>query len=156
PGGAEDNVYLDQDPPYRTSDTLLRSVTELLWIKGYTPEVVGLLRPYVTALPVETPVNVNTASAEVLMSLHHNLDASIADDIIENRGEDGYHDAENFLQQEFLAGITIPKESIGVSSQHFIVHGTAQFGNIKKQIHSMIVREKNKPTRVVLRSQGAY
>ncbi len=156
PGGAEDNEYLDQDPPYRTSDILLRSVSELLWVQGYDAKIVERLRPHVTALPIETSVNVNTASAEVLMSLSDNLDDTIANDIIENRGEEGYNSVDNFLQQDFLAGITIPKETVDVSSQHFIVHGAAQFGKIKKQIHSVIVREKARPTQVILRSQGAY
>ena len=41
-------------------------VEDLLAVKGFTPEIVNKLRPFVTVLPDPTPVNVNTAPPEVL------------------------------------------------------------------------------------------
>ena len=68
PDGAEDPYYLSQDPPYRAANSYLASVGELRLIKGFTPEVVDRLSPYVTALPPSTAntLNINTASQDML------------------------------------------------------------------------------------------
>lgn len=68
--GGEDSEYLGFNPPYRTANRPMESVTELLAVKGMTREIYQKLRPFVTALPqVGTPINVNTAPEPVVMAL---------------------------------------------------------------------------------------
>ena len=67
-GGAEELYYLGLPKPYRTANQLIRSISELRMIKGFTPELIDLLRPFVVALPEGLPLNVNTANIEVLTS----------------------------------------------------------------------------------------
>ena len=43
-----------------------RSFTQLTWL-GLSPATVAALEPYATLLPRRTPVNINTASAQVLL-----------------------------------------------------------------------------------------
>lgn len=69
PGGAEDNVYLSFSPPYRAGNVALLDVEELRLVKGFTPEVITKLRPFLVALPTRTSINVNTAHAPVLGAL---------------------------------------------------------------------------------------
>lgn len=69
PGGAEDIDYLAMTPGRRAANRPLVDVDELLQVRGFTPDAVAALRPFVTALPVHTPVNINTATAPVLMVL---------------------------------------------------------------------------------------
>lgn len=90
--GAEDQDYLSQDPPYRTANQQMRSVSELMLVRGMTKELYAALLPYVTALPVApatptsaaaaaagggtgtlTSININTAPEPVLMSLAPNI-----------------------------------------------------------------------------------
>ncbi len=88
--GAEDQDYLSQDPPYRAANQPMRSVSELMLVKGMTKELYAALQPYVTALPVTvnttvpnpnpaagawtpTKINVNTAPEPVLLSLAPNI-----------------------------------------------------------------------------------
>lgn len=58
-------------------------VEQLLWL-GMSPPTVAALQPYVTFLPVRTPVNVNTANAEVI-SAAAGIDMSQAQALVARR-----------------------------------------------------------------------
>ena len=64
-----DAYYLGQPVPYRRSKNIFLHVSELRLLKGVSGEVYAKLAPYVIALPPGTPINVNTASVPVLMTL---------------------------------------------------------------------------------------
>jgi len=66
PDGAEDSVYLGQDPPYLAANRYITSTTELLALPGFGRDRYQKLAPYVTALPPDVKVNVCTASGPVL------------------------------------------------------------------------------------------
>ena len=66
--GAEDSVYMGQDPPYRTANRYITSTTELLALPGFGRERYVKLAPFIAALPYGTLVNTCTASAEVLVA----------------------------------------------------------------------------------------
>ncbi|MDE3011293.1 MAG: type II secretion system minor pseudopilin GspK [Pseudomonadota bacterium] len=68
-GGAEDVAYLGMTPARRAANQPLSDVDELLRVRGFTPAMVARLRPFVTALPEHTPVNINTAPAAVIAAL---------------------------------------------------------------------------------------
>ena len=71
-GGAEDEAYTRLFPPYQAPNRPMEDISELLAVEGVDAESWRLLSPHVTALPVTgppVPVNVNTASEEVLLSL---------------------------------------------------------------------------------------
>ena len=67
-GGAEDSYYLAQDPPYRTANMALVSVSELLAM-GLDRASYDKLKDLVTVLPVNTKLNLCTAPGDVLDSL---------------------------------------------------------------------------------------
>jgi general secretion pathway protein K len=67
--GAEDAYYLSLRRPYRAANQPLVQVEELYRVRGFDAATVAKLRPHVTALPVRTTINVNTAGATVLQAL---------------------------------------------------------------------------------------
>ncbi len=70
--GAEDEAYTRLDPPYQAPNRPLEDVSELLAVEGFDSVSFSILAPHITALPVygaATPVNVNTATEAVLLSL---------------------------------------------------------------------------------------
>jgi general secretion pathway protein K len=69
PDGAEDSVYLAQSPPYRAANLPVTSISELLALPGFGRDRYDRLKPYITALPVGTSINVCTASGVVLDAL---------------------------------------------------------------------------------------
>jgi general secretion pathway protein K len=64
--GAEDSAYLGQNPPYLAANRYLTSTSELLALQNFGRENFAKLAPYISALPPATPLNVCTASAQVL------------------------------------------------------------------------------------------
>ena len=78
PDGAEDDYYTGLEVPYRTANRGISSISELQLVRGFSPSVeeeqadYELLVPHITALPIEfgeVPLNVNTATPELLSSL---------------------------------------------------------------------------------------
>lgn len=89
--GAETPYYQTQKPPYAAGNGKLATIAELSLIRGFTPERVTALRPFVTIYDDQagaplSPVNINTASREVLAALDEGIDERMAERILEERG----------------------------------------------------------------------
>ena len=70
PDGAEDGFYFSKIPAYRTSDSSIKSTSELRLIKGIDEATFAILEPQLCALPItDSPVNINMASVELLAAL---------------------------------------------------------------------------------------
>ncbi|MEM7569299.1 MAG: type II secretion system minor pseudopilin GspK [Pseudomonadota bacterium] len=73
--GVEDGYYTNQKTSYRTANQLLRSVSELLSVRGITKDVYARLAPWLCAHPSTrpSPINVNLLTpdqAPLLMMLY--------------------------------------------------------------------------------------
>lgn len=153
PDGAEDDAYLKEQFPYRTANRLMASPTELLLVQGFTPEAYARLAPYVTALPMRTTININTASAPVLMALANGISASDVEVLIEVRGKKGFPDISAFLQQSVLAARAINQASIGVVSQYFELRAQVYVGQGRAQLSSLLERAQDGKIRAIMRSR---
>jgi general secretion pathway protein K len=69
PDGAEDSVYMETSPPYRTPNLPVTSTSELMALPGFTRADFERLAPYITALPLGTQINICSASPYVLDAL---------------------------------------------------------------------------------------
>lgn len=69
PDGAEDSVYTNLSPPYRTANMPITRASELLALPDFGLERYRKLAPFVTALPAGTTINLCTASPELLDAL---------------------------------------------------------------------------------------
>jgi general secretion pathway protein K len=69
PDGAEDPVYTGLTPAYRTANMPITRTSELLAIANFGLERYQKLEPYVSALPIGTPINLCTALPQVLDAL---------------------------------------------------------------------------------------
>jgi general secretion pathway protein K len=156
PGGAEDDTYTSRERPYRSGNGLMSSPSELLLLEGMDGELYAALRPYVATLPVESKVNVNTASAPVLMSLAKDLSAADAQALIDGRGDEGYSSVDAFVQQGALAGREIEVDMLAVQSEHFLVISQIQFGALAQQRYSVLQRDAKGASRILMRAQGTY
>ncbi|WJW75224.1 type II secretion system minor pseudopilin GspK [Thiohalobacter sp. IOR34] len=155
PGGAEDDLYLLRTPPYRAANRHLVSPSELRLVAGFDAAVVSRLAPYVTALPARTPINVNTAPALVLQSLHPALTPADAEQLVEGRGDEGYASVDAFLRQEVFAGRTLDAGRLAVSSQYFLLRAEVQLGTARRRLESLLQRDA-KGLRCLLRSRGDW
>ncbi len=156
PDGAEDNEYLGRAQPYRTPNRPMASPSELLLVQGMDRQSYDTLAPHVTALPVRTPINVNTATAPVLMSLLEGISQSEAEQLIEARGDEGYKNIDAFMSQDILKD---KKENIGgisVSSNFFMVNANVRLERAQIQLHSLLSRSSDNTVQIVMRAQGDY
>lgn len=89
-GGAEAPYYRTQKPPYAPRNEGLKTLSELSLVRGFTPEIVAKLRPFVT-IHAEQPgaplsrININTAPKEVIAALDDRIDDRMAERILEER-----------------------------------------------------------------------
>jgi len=147
-GGAEDIEYLSLPQPYRSANQLLQSVDELRLVKGFTAQAVEKLRPYVTAILGPTPVNVNTAPAEVLAALFTNLPASALQPVLESRVSQPFTGTEQFLAK-LPAGTTCPANLCDVKTSNFLVTIDIRYGRLQRRTEALIERVGGKPATVL-------
>lgn len=139
PAGAEDIDYLQMKTPYRAANLPMQSVEELRLVRGFSREIVEKLRPWVTALPQPTEINVNTAPKEVLGALFYTLPASAIDTLISERP---YTDQAKLAArlQELAAGKTVPQAFFGIKSSYFDVEVSTLFGRYQRTTQALIQR----------------
>jgi len=134
----------DKDKPadLRTAGRLLQpqSVADLPWL-GLSPATLHALAPFVTVLPVRTPVNLNTAEPEVLLATISVLDMAQAQALVQAR--DKRH-METLMDAEQL--INIPKLRLdgnlhSVASRFFSVTGQLRLGASTVQEVSVLQRD---------------
>lgn len=156
PDGAEDEFYIGMDPSYRAANSPMVHPSELLLVRGFTPEIFEALRPHVYTLPGMTPININTATAPVLMSLIEDLTVTEAEQLIEDRGDEGYPSVEDFMAHPVLAERQLTVADIGVESSWFMINGNVRFGRNEVNLHTVAFRNDAAIVEVVTRSQGTF
>ncbi len=137
--GAEDSSYYDHD--YHVKNARLDRWHELLLIRGFNAEIVATLEPYciVRKVPLNdiSSININTASAQVLMARIPNMTASDAEIFITGRP---FQSVSQALQSHtWLAGI--PTTDLSVTSDIFMVRTQASFGRVNLREIFMLERQ---------------
>ena len=150
--GAEDNQYLLQQPPYRAGNRALADVSELRLLLEMNEVDYQRVSPYVTALPAEATLNVNTASARVLASVADGLSLSAALGLVAGRGSEGYDNPASFTAQ--LAGLQPQSQVLGVGSQYFQVVSEVHIGDRRQVLRSTLYRASDGRIYVLARDLG--
>ena len=105
---------------YRAANQPVAHISELLLVAGFSSQVVEKLKPYISALPVTTGVNVNTASPLLLEALMPGLQgqALVA---ARDRTASGFVDLDRFLTDQSSAGVDIPAALLTTVSNFYLV-----------------------------------
>lgn len=152
PDGAEDDYYLTRDPAHRAANRPMRSVSELLAVRGVTPELYAALEPWVTVWP-ERPgkLNIETAPVTVLRSLRvgeslQPLSRDEALGLARMRCEEPFESVEAFLQQGPFAGDDQAarealKELLAQQSSYFLLQAEAEVAGRQRRLYSVLQRE---------------
>jgi general secretion pathway protein K len=147
-GGAEDAFYLSLPRPYLAANAPMVQIEELYRIRGFDAAAVAKLRPYVTALPASTPLNVNTAAEPVLRAL---LPVNVATEAVTRfMAERGAKPArsKDELTQRF--GMTIPPAAtLDVRSDFFSVRVQVAQEDVELSSEALLQRDEVKPVRLV-------
>jgi len=157
PDGAEDVYYMNLERPYRTANAPMQSISELRLIKGFeNAEVYDALLPHVCAFGVNTPININTAAAEVLRSLADELSDADVEKIIEQRNESAFVDINAFTSFNDLKSKIADTQGLSVDTEYFMLQTESTIGQVRVITYSIIHRSNDGNTTVIARSQGVY
>lgn len=157
--GAEDDFYTRLERPYRTGNHALTDISELRLVKGFTPEVMSKLRPYVTALPATALLNVNTADPVLLAALSPTLSARTASDLATQRPAKGYASVDEFMAQPVFNGLdskqkTDLRTQLDVRSHYFQLLADADIGGRHMVVVAVIARSDSGTLRIIARDFG--
>lgn len=155
PDGAEDVDYLQRERAYRAGNALMGSVSELLYVKGFTYQMYEALAPALIALPTTgVTVNVNTARPLVLRMIVKGLSEEDAAKLANDLAKNPVTDIKDFLSNSLVTGKPIPTNGIGVRSGYFMIHAYARIGRAKASLDSLVYRASDKDVKTLQRSQG--
>lgn len=162
PGGAEDESYAQLQPPYRTSNRFMIDASELRAVRGVTPALYGILRPWVCALPEATlsPINVNTLTQAqaplIAMLLPGKIGVDQARQYLAQRPADGYGGSVAFWAVPARAGIVPDAEAgaqVQVRTRYFRAAVAVDMGGIEVNEVALIDAQKQ-PARLIRRQWG--
>lgn len=126
-----------------------RSIDQLVWL-GLDVDTVRRLRPYVELLPEPTPLNINTADAEVLAGVIPGLDLGSAKRIVSRRPFKTLDAARGEIQGE---GALDPAR-LSVGSSYFEISGRLRMdGRLLEE--RLLVKRQNREIISLMRSRQA-
>jgi general secretion pathway protein K len=140
PGGAEDAWYLAQPTPSLAANAPVRRVDELLLVRDVSPASMARARPFVAALDAPTPVNVNTAPAEVLAATVGGLDAAGAASLVALREKTPFASVADFKARLPRPDLLADDTSLTVRSDWFEVSIEARQGDTLARARALLKR----------------
>jgi general secretion pathway protein K len=130
-------------------------VEDLLAISGFTPQAIEQLRDYVIILPSATPVNVNTAPAELIAALVPNLSLSDAAAVVSSRNRGVYYrDIAGFTSVAQVAAALratagAAMVTVAVKSNYFLAFSRVRLDRASLDTQSLLSRPGTPNTSVV-------
>ena len=115
-------------------------VSQLVWL-GLSNKSVTMLSPYITLLPIATPVNVNTADVTVLAAAIPRTDPAQAQRLVSLRETRHFR-----TMADVAAALGVPETDLAgaqltVGSQFFEIHGQLRQDKIVVQQQSVVRRD---------------
>lgn len=152
PDGAEDPMYSALIPAYRTADRRISNVTELAAVTGMDRASFEILLPHVTALPDGTPLNVNTATVPLLMSLNDNIDLSTAEGLVDVRKGGGFVDYRGTFDTIVHPDL---QQDYAESSDYFQLKAVVQIDTVRITLFTVFRRDpSSREVTPILRRMG--
>jgi general secretion pathway protein K len=145
PDGMEENYET-----YRVANREMADISELMLVEKVDQEIFEKLKPYITALPTPTTLNINTMSTTLFESLGEGLDVG---KFIEERESDPYSSVEEFIER---LQIPVDIEGLSVGTRFFRTHGQVVQGDQTFNMTSLVYRDDKGKTTVINRTLGQF
>jgi general secretion pathway protein K len=129
----------------------LGSIDDLLDVKAVSAAALERLRPFVTVLPQPTPVNANTASAEVLAARFENLALADARRLVASRDRTYFKDRTDVLSRIPQLKLQATDTEIATATRFFAVDGTVSYQRARLRTQALLRREAGRVEAVWLR-----
>jgi general secretion pathway protein K len=135
-GGGTPNPPVGRTGPSTTMKLL--QVDDLLAVPGFDQAAVDKLRPFVIVLPEQTPVNVNTAPAEVLAAVLPKTSVSGANALLARRKQAPWNDFLKFRTE--VGEDELAADVADVKSSWFLVDSRIQLDRAALNAEALVYR----------------
>ena len=148
--GAEADYYQSLEPPYLPANGPFTSVGELRLVRGMTPQLMQLLRPYLSALPTgSVPMNINTLPDRLLRTLNASgvLTPLHPEDVGLLRQENPeYATIEDFKNNSVWSSLVADPGGVNVdntatTTRYFVVTTAVSLGQQRRTMESLLRRD---------------
>lgn len=146
PSGAERSEYSLYDPPRFPHNDLISDASELAAMQGYSLRDLQILSPWITALPSLTPVNINTASEQMLLALSDGMGLEFVELATASRPYANLGEFYAAINQYLMIGqqqveLRWPATLIDVKTSFFQLNMEVTLGQSKLQVKSIMHRK---------------
>ena len=140
-----ENLRLMQDASVESRSNMAmplwpQDVDQLVWV-GLSQRSLAVLRPYITLLPVRTPVNLNTASAEVIYACVEAFEMADASRFVRSRELSHLSALSDAEKIAGASGARFTEAQHSVSTRYFEVHGNLQVEQTTVRERSVVQRD---------------
>jgi general secretion pathway protein K len=149
PDGAEDSIYTGMNPPYRSANQALTSISELAALEGMNKATFDTLAPHITALPGRTDINVNTATPAVLRSLDENMSISAVEALISERENGGFADIQTAFSSLVAPNVL---NSLDEATNYFQLRVVVRIDTVRVTMYSVLLRGQRGDVTPILRT----
>ena len=113
---------------------------QLAWL-GLAPATLELLRPHITVLPERTPVNLNTASAVVIMACFEGVSEADAQRLLEARRMMYWETLADVLLATRVKLPPLASQQVSTDSHFFALRGVLQIDSNTVKEYSVVQRD---------------
>lgn len=130
-----------QGAPTAATILALTQVDDLLAIPGYTNEAIAKLKDVVVFLPVPTPININTASAQVISARIAGVSLSDAQQLVASRETAYFRDNTDLSSRWVNKQVPVPNAQVASTrTNYFIVHGKIRLDRAALDVDALVER----------------
>ncbi|MDR2837719.1 MAG: type II secretion system minor pseudopilin GspK [Azonexus sp.] len=130
-------------------------VDDLLAVPGFTPQILAALRDVVIVLPTVTPINANTATAEVLAARIETLSLDDARALVMRRQRVWFRNIGDLKTALDGRDLGQSEKKLAVNSSYFLVSGQVRLDRASRMIEALIERtEATNPHVLWIRENG--
>ena len=153
-----ENLHLLQDASTQSRSNMAlplapQELDQLTWV-GLSPRSLASLRPYITLLPVRTPVNLNTAAPEVIYACVEAFEMADASRFVRARELSHLTTLSDASKIAGSAGARFTEAEHSVASRFFEVRGILQVEQTLVQEQSLVQRD-GMDVKTLRRKRGA-
>lgn len=124
----------------------IEHVDDLLAVPGFTPEILAKLRDYVIVLPKDTPININTAPAEVLSAKIDKLTLADAMALVSARQRKAFTRREDLVLPPSVDPSGV---QVAYGSEYFLINGNVRLNRAGMEMQALMHRAANGNTTVL-------
>ncbi|RLA08669.1 MAG: hypothetical protein DRQ51_01560 [Gammaproteobacteria bacterium] len=153
-GGAESDYYLGLETPYKNSNQPMIHISELLLVRGIDQQIFEKMIDFVTVLPGDTLININTTKIEVLHSMLSMLKKEDVQTIYDEIQEEPYKNINTLKNHSLLKNKNPQMKYFSVKSNYFKVKFVIFLQKINLKFILVLHRANNGKIKTISKSIG--